>query len=386
MNRLGWRFVLSLGACIALAWGLAGCDESGGGVNTQTVRPDFAPPGRTTQVPTLDIRPAPAPQVAAPTPSSQLPSTAQGREYWFCFWNVENLFDDQYDRRTGLGDKEYDEWYPAQPQILQQKLGKLCDVILSINRGRGPDILAVCEVESVRAAQLLAASLNARLADPALHYRNVLMKENAVGRHIAPAILTRLDVVRDKTRALGSRMRIIEGHVVADGRRLIVIASHWTSRLNDGEAQRTKYADVIYGECNAIYHSDPSADVLVCGDFNDGPNDVSVAQHLRATGDAAALSQGPHVALFNLMANKDVRQFGTMYYKSWNIFDQIVVTPGMLDRRGWSCDTSSVRVINNLVQSKDPVGRPWNFGGPKETQPRGYSDHFPVIVRLLTYP
>src|SRR5205807_309805 len=101
-------------------------------------------------------------------------------------------------------------------------LDKLSEALLKLNQGRGPDILAIAEVESLRAAELLQKALNDRLSDATLHYGNVLMKEVTAGRHIAPAILTRLPVVRDRTRLHGSRQRILEGHIVINGQELVV--------------------------------------------------------------------------------------------------------------------------------------------------------------------
>ncbi len=268
--------------------------------------------------------------------------------------------------------------------MLDRKLDKLCEALLKLNGGKGPDILAVCEVESVRAAELLQQALNARLADPALHYTTVLMKELAAGRHIAPAILTRLPVVRHKTRLHGKRQRILEGHVKVAGHDLVVFAAHWTSRVReDTDKGRAAYADTLYGNFRAMHTSNPAVDVLICGDFNDSPADESVAHHLHATGDAAAAKNNPSPPLlFNLFANKDASAHGTYYHNRWFIFDQIVVSPGMLDEAGWSCDPASARTVNNLTRPGDRLQRPWRFGGERETGARGYSDHFPVTVRL----
>ena len=82
---------------------------------------------------------------------------------------------------------------------VDEKLGKLSKVLLSMNSGRGPDILAVAEIESERAANLLRQRLNKELGSKAEPYRNLLFKENKTGRHIAPAILTRLPVGGDRT-------------------------------------------------------------------------------------------------------------------------------------------------------------------------------------------
>lgn len=310
------------------------------------------------------------------------------RDFLFCFWNVENLFDDQNDQRTGPGDKEYDVLYANRPELLQLKLAKLSETLVKLNGGKGPDILAIAEVESVRAAELLRHALNAKLSDTSLHYQAPLMKEVNIGRHIAPAILTRLPVVRDRTRHHGNRFRIIEGHVVVDGRELIIMASHWTSRLKEGNDKgRAEYADKLYGAANAAYRSNRAADILICGDFNDTPQDVAVTQHLRSTADARSVrAGGDQLLLLNLMGDKDASAgFGTHYHSRWFIFDQIVVSPGMLDNAGWNCEPASVHTVNSLSKPGDRNRRPWRFGGEKENGPRGYSDHFPVTARLKVY-
>src|SRR5947208_4439258 len=137
------------------------------------------------------------------------PASTSQTEFVFCHWNVENFFDDKNDGRNGKGDKEYDALFADRPELLQQKLAKLTEAILKMNGGKGPDILALVEVESVRAAELLQKALNKKLSDEALHYKNVLMKEISAGRHIAPAILTRLPVIKDRTHTLQKNRRIL---------------------------------------------------------------------------------------------------------------------------------------------------------------------------------
>lgn len=306
--------------------------------------------------------------------------------YLFCFWNVENLFDDKDDGRKQAGDKEYDPWMAKNHPVLAQKLANHCQALLSLNEGKGPDILAVCEVENVRAAQLLQAALNQRLGDPRLHYKPPVMQEVSVGRHIAPAILTRLPLVNEKNKGFGSRFRMVQGTVAVGQRELVVLASHWTSRLQEGnEKGRAEYADQLYANFVALHRHNPAVDLLICGDFNDTPQDVSVTQHLHASADRqAVLRSGNQPILYNLFADKDPgKGFGTHSYSSkWYIFDQIVVSPGLLDNQGWTCDPASARTVNTLVRPGDKQGRPWRFGTEKDQMPRGFSDHFPVTVRL----
>jgi endonuclease/exonuclease/phosphatase family metal-dependent hydrolase len=303
--------------------------------------------------------------------------------YLLCFWNVENLFDDQENERLQAPDREYDQWFARDPAALQLKLSHLSEALLSLNGGRGPDIIALAEVESQRAAELLLDALNGRLVDPTLHYHQVLFKDPAGGRHIAMAIITRLPAKGNRTQLRGRRLRILEGHIEVNGHELVVMATHWTSRLTDKTgAQRGKYGDQVYGVFNAMFRSNPQVDFIVCGDFNDPPDAPSVTQHLRASGDRDAVASGQQAILFNLFAGKDPHRIGTHYCQGkWYIYDQIVVSPGLLDSKGWSCDPESAQTVDNFVRPRDKYRRPWRFGNPKERE-HGYSDHFPVTVRL----
>jgi hypothetical protein len=186
-------------------------------------------------------------------------------------------------------------------------------------------------------------------------------------------------------------LRILEGRVKAAGKPLVVIASHWTSRVSGEsktEAGRAKYADVIYGRFKEMYLANPKIDLLVCGDFNDNPTDPSVIDHLHATGDKAeVLAGGREPKLFDLFAalykkGEASHVYGSRRSPKKYMFDQICVSPGMLDGDGWSCDPSSATVVKQMA---DETGRPIRFGTQKDKRSlsaRGASDHFPVTVRL----
>jgi endonuclease/exonuclease/phosphatase family metal-dependent hydrolase len=311
--------------------------------------------------------------------------------YLFCFWNVENLFDDKLDKYGKSPDREFDAWFARDHKARQQKLDNLTDVLVKMNDGRGPDILAVAEVESVRAAELLQQNLNKRLGKKELEYSHLIMEEVDGGRHIATAILTRLPVDADKTQLLGRKQRILEGHVVVGGQELVVIASHWTSRVSDEEGEgRERYAETIYARFRALFDKDHDVAFLVCGDFNDTPEDDSVNKFLRATNDPDYVRAAKgEVHLLNLLMDskkrpRDPDNWGTHNFRGkWLVFDQVVVSPGLLNNKGWVCDVDSVRVEREATADKK--GRPDDFGRENdkvELKDRGWSDHFPVMVRL----
>jgi endonuclease/exonuclease/phosphatase family metal-dependent hydrolase len=312
------------------------------------------------------------------------PPASGGSDYLFCFWNMENFFDDREDGRREP-DKSYDEWFAQDKAALKEKLDHLSGALMKMNDGKGPDIIAGAEVESERAAELLMEALNAKVKDPEQKYKHILFKEVKAGRHIAPVIITRLDVVGDRTQLLGRQQRILEGHLKANGHDLVIIASHWTSRVSDKEGEkRDKYADVIYGRFRAMYKTNPKVDFLVCGDFNDPPDDDSVTKHLHAIGDKEKVKAGGEEPyLLHLFPDKKYTDgsAGSHFDRGkWWLFDHIAASPGLLDDEGWTVETETAKVVNDLTA--DRKGHPHRFGNERDKGERGWSDHFPVSVRL----
>ena len=81
---------------------------------------------------------------------------------------------------------------------------------------------------------------------------------------------------------------------------------------------------------------------------------------------------------------------GTLSYNgSWNLFDQIVLSPNLLDRNQTK-DYSSLTYLRCQIQKRDYlVQREGKYkGSPKRTTAGGvwldgYSDHLPTVVYLI---
>src|SRR5262249_33064271 len=70
------------------------------------------------------------------------------------------------------------------------------------------------------------------------------------------------------------------------------------------------------------------------------------------------------------LPSKDPDAYGTHWFKGkWLIFDQIFVSPGMLDGDGWSCDPKSVQTINTLYRPSASSDVPGD-SATSETSPR----------------
>ncbi|RUL88877.1 endonuclease/exonuclease/phosphatase family protein [Tautonia sociabilis] len=302
--------------------------------------------------------------------------------YLVVSWNVENLFDDTDDPKNS---DPLDSWFARDPSALRRKLDLLADALLTLDGGRGPDVLALVEVENRRAVELLRRALNDRLPTE-WRYEGVIHRDNISGRRIEPAVITRLPVDDRATEALADR-RLLRGRLIVEGEPLELVVGHWTSRVTDAEgSKRLAYARAMYEAYLELERTDPGlADVLLCGDFNDEPDDDSLRIGLRTSGDASAVLSSARSArprLYNLMAGRDPERFGTYRYRGrWQILDHLVASPGLLDAEGWALVPDSVRTINTPFL-RDDRGGPLRFGDQEHANPRGPSDHFAVAVRL----
>ena len=306
----------------------------------------------------------------------------------FCFWNVENLFDDERNPRLEKADREFDDYFSKDKAALAAKLDRIADVLLSkeMNGGKGPDVLALAEVESRRAVELVQMALHKRLKDKALRYPYLVYLDPGGGRSIATAVLSRIPL-EGKPVLLSRQRRILKLTLVKDKKPLTVIASHWTSRLSDTSGRgRLAYAEIIHRDFAAAFKKDPDVDYLVCGDFNDTPDEPAVARGLRAMGDAGKVldeAKAGRAAFFHPFAKLAKSGKGTHWFRGKGfLFDHIVASPGLLDGQGWQYRNNSARIVEKLKYRDGPD----RFGGPRDRRPfrnRGASDHFPVVIELL---
>jgi len=298
-----------------------------------------------------------------------------GEGYLVCFWNVENLCDDTNDFKNT---DPIEDWFAANPRALALKLDLLAETLLAMNGGRGPDLLALVEVENRRAVELLRDRLHRELP-PEFHYRHLAHHDLTTGRRVEPAILSRLPINPARTRTFGQR-RILQVVVEVDGDELAVLVAHWTSRLTDQEGtKRLEYGRACLEAVEALRRLNPAADVLVMGDFNDHPQDRSLTEGLRAGPSPSAIdADGTPFRLWNLMTLIEPGTAGTYWYRGgWEILDHLVVSPGLVDQRGWQVLPKTLTLGDNSDR------RPLRFGAPNHQEPRGPSDHLPVSVRVV---
>jgi hypothetical protein len=176
---------------------------------------------------------------------------------------------------------------------------------------------------------------------------------------------------------------------VADGDTLTVIVAHWPSRRG-GEA-RSRPLRILAAELgrhiiDSVMAVHPRGRVAYMGDLNDDPVDPSVRKFLNSTG-AKADATGRR--FYNPMVDLYEKGIGSLAWQdSWNLFDQIILSPNAVTGEGGRYRHYGTRVFNepHLRQTEG------NFAGyPHRTfvgdqYADGWSDHFPVFVILVREP
>jgi len=166
-----------------------------------------------------------------------------------------------------------------------------------------------------------------------------------------------------------------------------IIVCHWPSRFA-GSYYRELAAKQVKVIKDSILKASPDTKIMVMGDMNDDPTNRSMKDILSAQPEIEQVGPGDmYNPWYNLLAKEGT---GTLMYNgSWNLFDQIVLSPNLLNKKGEK-DFSTLKFWKNQIQRM-----PYLFqtegkykGSPKRTSAGGvwldgFSDHLPVCVYLV---
>jgi endonuclease/exonuclease/phosphatase family metal-dependent hydrolase len=212
--------------------------------------------------------------------SSPLGGDAQsrGRSIAVMSYNVLSLFDPVDDGYEYSGfSVAKGSWDEAR---YRRRLDNLAKVVLegpkAEHSGGVPDIVCLLEVEKPRVLEDLRAG-----PLKSAGYRCAAMAP-APGAAINSGLLSRFPVVSLHSHTVaGSSATHVERYVLeaildVDGSRLALLVCHWKSKLEGAEKtedERRQEAALVKGRVRALQASDPKAAILVCGDFNENPDE-----------------------------------------------------------------------------------------------------------------
>ncbi|NNK81191.1 MAG: hypothetical protein HKO93_06810 [Flavobacteriales bacterium] len=308
------------------------------------------------------------------------------------FYNLENLFD-----TLDTPNKRDDEFTPEgrngwNSAKYLQKLDRLSKVIKDIGTALNPEglaVLGVCEVENREVLDDLVA--HATLA--ARNYQ-VIFEEGPDRRGIDVGLLYNPKYFQPEswtsytlsTADSSFRTRdqlLVSGNL--NGDRVHIIVAHWPSRSGGqkrSEPKRIAAAELGRSIVDSLMSAESEPLIIYLGDLNDDPVNKSLTKHMRATGNRRFVNKDK---LYNPMYDLFQRGVGSLAWRdTWNLFDQILLSPAALSETSKSWTYHTTRVYNKpyLTQSSGNFkGYPFRtFAGGAWAG--GYSDHFPVYVIL----
>lgn len=307
------------------------------------------------------------------------------QELSIMFYNVENLFDIEDDPNTA--DEEFTPtgkkaWTADRYEHKLNQLGK----VISSADAEMPDMLGLCEVENRKVVEdLIATEVFSGSNFEILH------KDSPDGRGIDVAMVYNADKISlsevgyiKSTLPVGDRPNtrlVLHAKGSFQGEELHVFVNHWPSRHGGEKTSEPNRLTVAYNvkqEIKSILTDNPEANILMMGDFNDHPNNRSLANVISAGKDTNSV-------MVNLMWEKHKNGEGSYNYKgNWGALDQFIVSPGLMNDAGLEVEEASVKFVRKewmMYINKEGMAFPnRTYGGPNYYG--GFSDHLPIHMKI----
>lgn len=307
-----------------------------------------------------------------------------------CFYNVENLFDTSDDPASD--DDAYlpegvNQWTYGK---YRRKLNNIAKTIVALGGWELPALVGVAEAENWQVLHdLCSATPMSKGGYRVIHENSPDRRGIDVGILYRPEKLTALQhraiAVQGAADAAFTRDILHATFRLHQNDTIHVFVNHWPSRyrgaaatapLRIGAAKRLRMA------VDSLFGRDPTAYIVIMGDFNDRPADQSLAGIL----EARPVERAAHPGLINLMYGLEG---GTIYHTEvtgqWFFYDQIIVSTELLSSTGWQTVYDKAFVFEAEWLLEEGSGRPFrSFKGPVFTG--GYSDHLPVYIDLRRNP
>jgi len=372
-----------------------------------------------------------APPEAEPAGAEEASSAP--REFTVLTYNVEHLFDvDGIAVYDDLVETEDENTYS--PGHLLRKLEAISGTLKTFNDGAGPEVIAFNEFEidftpestvSDHAAfleqyrdttveRMLTTELNEEIRG--LPAEALLLKyledEGLTGYQVAiggdpadpsgrrahkNALFSRFPIIDVRSHPTTQARDILETKLDVDGHPFYIFTNHWKSGASSSESEQARRdnARTLRQRVEEILAEDPSADILLAGDFNSQYNqsqaypfmgETAVNDILGSQGDELATATATNYSLYNLWYELPLEERKSDHFRgNWGTLMQKMITPGLYDFRGVQyVDNSFEVVILDGFNAHTPLQIPKRWSNAAGGS--GVSDHFPVAARFRVVP
>jgi hypothetical protein len=304
------------------------------------------------------------------------------------FYNVENFFDTQDDPN-----KDDDEFTPGGPfhyteRIYQQKLHNIATVLSQLGTDKndnGPAIIGLAEVENDKV-------LSDLVTQPEIIERGYkfIWFSGPDPRGITVALL--YDQKQFKLlNAKPIKVSLDNGEYTRDilfvtgtiaGNTVHILVNHWPSRKGEDETESKRMiaAKVDRNIIDSLLRNNPNANIVLMGDLNDNPDNMSITKVLGASGERGKTNGS---VLFNPWLNIYRSGVGTLIHAHhWDLFDHIIISDALLNKNKLHFTEAAIFNRDFLITQRGRFrGYPHrSFGGTHWIN--GYSDHLPVVLYL----
>lgn len=306
-------------------------------------------------------------------------------------YNVENLFDCVDDSLTN--DAEY---LPGGMRAwnyekYQKKQANIAKVIAAVGGWEAPAIVGLCEIESEKCLwDLTRYSGLKNLKYKFLHHESPDARGVDVGLLYQPKMFKPIhdEAVRiNNPQSPQSKTRdiLFVSGIVPTGDTLHVFVCHFPSRLGgelESEDKRIFVASVLKAKVDSLIRVNERSNIIIMGDFNDYPDNESMAKVLKAQEPQSAIVGSE---LYNLMF--PIHKAGRGSHKhngEWGALDQIIVSGNLLNPQNvFSTLVTDAHVFEAefLLENDDKfLGKqPFRtYVGMKYQG--GFADHLPVYI------
>ncbi|MBK8556613.1 MAG: endonuclease/exonuclease/phosphatase family protein [Lewinellaceae bacterium] len=313
------------------------------------------------------------------------------------FYNMENLFDTINNPLTN--DEDFLPtgkllWNSQRYASKEANMAKVISLLATEVSPDGVALLGVAEVENRKVLEDLVQQ--PALADrhyEIVHYDSPDERGIDCGLLYQPKYFQptysrplRVELIDPISRDTDFTRDILYVTGLLDGDPVHIMVGHWPSRRGGEKASawaRAKAALVCREMADSLLQVDKNARIIIMGDLNDDPNNKSLTEVLKAQPEKDDLKAN---GLYNTMYDNFKNGNGTLAYRdSWNLFDQIIISKALTNKRSDSWQFYKPVVFRQpwMFQTEGAYkGYPLRtFVG--ESFMNGYSDHLPVYILLL---